>query len=254
MIKLLIFFLLIFNLNYASSRETGQTEITTEDGIEVFQKEKYYLLKKNVEIDSDELQLTGQLVKVFFENGLYDIKELIANDNVNFNSDEYKIKGTGDEVFFDIKNQTIFINGLNSELFLENTEMYSDGKIEVNNISGTFKISGSNSKLKSENIFISGSLIDGAFDIIDGKRDIANLVVEDKQKLNIKTDDISMISKKAIYDKQKSIIELFEEVKISRGNETITGDYGILDTNKNSYKVSSNNSKKVKAIILESDE
>ena len=32
------------------ARDVGQTEITTEDGIEVFQDEKYYLLKKNVEI------------------------------------------------------------------------------------------------------------------------------------------------------------------------------------------------------------
>ena len=34
-----------------------------------------------------------------------------------------------------------------------------------------------------------------------------------------------------------------------RGSEIITGDYGVLDTNKNSYKVSSNNSNKVKVII-----
>ena len=32
------------------SREIGETEITTEDGIEVFQDEKFYLLKKNVKI------------------------------------------------------------------------------------------------------------------------------------------------------------------------------------------------------------
>ena len=63
-----------------------------------------------------------------------------------------------------------------------------------------------------------------------------------------------MFSKKAIYNKNKSIIELFEEVEIIRNNETITGDYGILDTNKKSYKVSSKNSKKVKAIILNSNE
>ena len=38
-------------------RESGQTEITTDDGIEVFNKEKYYLLKKNVKINSDEYKL-----------------------------------------------------------------------------------------------------------------------------------------------------------------------------------------------------
>ena len=47
MIKLIIFFLIVFvNCKYALSRDIGETEITTEDGIEVFQEEKYYLLKK----------------------------------------------------------------------------------------------------------------------------------------------------------------------------------------------------------------
>ena len=36
------------------------------NGIEVFQEEKYYLLKKNVEIVSDEFELNGNLVKIFF--------------------------------------------------------------------------------------------------------------------------------------------------------------------------------------------
>ena len=62
-----------------------------------------------------------------------------------------------------------------------------------------------------------------------------------------------MFSKKATYNKNKSIIELFDNVKINRGNEIITGDYGILDTKNNSYKVSSNTNK-VKAIITNTNE
>ena len=47
MIKSLIVLLIIFlNYKYAIGRNIGETEITTEDGIEVFQEEKYYLLKK----------------------------------------------------------------------------------------------------------------------------------------------------------------------------------------------------------------
>ena len=42
MIKFIIFFLIIFlNYKYALSRNVGETEITTEDGIEVIQEEKY---------------------------------------------------------------------------------------------------------------------------------------------------------------------------------------------------------------------
>ena len=255
MIKSLILFLIIFfSYSHAFSRNTGETEITTEDGIEVFQEEKYYLLKKNVEILSDELELKGQIVKIYFEKDLYDIKELIASDGVNFISKEYNLKGKGSEVKFNIKNQKIIIKGLKSELYLENTEMLSDGKISVDNLQGSFLIDGPNSKLVSDNIYITGSKINGSFDIINGERDINNLIVEDEKILNIKTDDIVMFSKKAIYDKKKSTIELFDNVEINRGNEIITGDYGILNTDKNSYKVSSSNSNKVKAIILNSNE
>ena len=132
--------------------------------------------------------------------------------------------------------------------------MLSDGKIIVNNLNSTFLIDGPNSKLVSDNIYITGSKIDGTFETINNKRDIANLNVEDKNKLNIKTDDIEMFSKKAVYDKKKSTIELFDNVLIKRGNEIISGDYGIINTAKSSYKVSSNNSKKVKAIIVGTDE
>ena len=185
---------------------------------------------------------------------MYDIRELIANDDVRFLSEKFNIKGNGNLVQFNIKNQKIIVKGVNSELFLENTKMFSDGKISVDNLNGLFLIEGINSSLISENIYITGSKINGSFEIINGKRDIADLIVEDNKKLNIKTDDIEMFSKKAVYDKTKSIIELYENVEINRGNEIITGDYGILDTKKNSYKVNSNNSSKVKAIILGSDE
>ncbi len=255
MIRLLIYsFIILIHNNYAFSRNAGETEITTEEGIEVFQEEKYYLLKKNVEILSDELVLYGQIVKIYFEEDLYDIKELIANNNVSFLSEEYKIQGKGDYVKFNIKNQKIYISGVSSQLNLENTEMLSDGKINVDNLNGLFFIEGDNSKLINEDIFIEGSKINGDFEIINDKRDIANLIVEDNKKLNIKTDDIVMYSKKAIYNKKTSIIELFKEVKIIRGNEIITGDYGTFDTNKKSYKVSSKNSNKVKVIIVDSDE
>ncbi len=254
MIKYIIFYILIVtNYNFALGRNAGETEITTEDGIEVFQEEKYYLLKKNVEILSDEFQLNGQIVKIFFEKDLYDVKELIATDDVKFISVNYNIKGNGDRLEFNIKKEKITVIGENSELFLGTTEMFSDGIISVNNTDGSFLVNGPNSKLISENIFITGSKINGTFEVINGKRDISNLEVEDELKLNINTDDIEMFSKKAFYDKEKSIIELFEDVKINRGNEVISGDYGILDTNKNSYKVSSKNSNKVKAIISNSE-
>lgn len=253
MIKYFIFFFIIsINFNYAQSRNIGETEITTEDGIEVFQEEKYYLLKKNVEIISDDFELSGQLVKIYFDKDLYDIQHLVATKDVKFNSDIYSIKGSGKNLEFNISNEKITVKGIDSKLFLETTEMFSDGIITVNNSESSFSIIGHESKLISENILITGSKIKGSFEIIDGDRDINNLEVEDEESSHIITNETEMFSKKAFYDRKKSTIELFEDVKIKRGNEIIIGDYGILDTNKNSYKVSSKNSNKVKVIITNS--
>ena len=250
MIKFIIFLLIVL-LNYTSAfgRNVGETEITTEDGIEVFQEEKYYLLKKNVEIVSDDFELNGNLVKIYFEKDLYDIQKLVASTNVNFKSSSHNIKGKGKSLKFNIKNETINVTGEGSELFLESTDMFSDGSITVDNLEGSFSIKGSNSKLISDDIFITGFVINGVLSNVNGTREISNLEVQDENILSIITEDTEMFSKKAFYDREKSIIELFGSVTIKRGNEIITGDYGILDTNKNSYKVSSKNSKKVKAII-----
>jgi lipopolysaccharide export system protein LptA len=250
MIKFIIFFLIVFlNYKYVLGRNIGETEITTEDGIEVFQEEKYYLLKKNVEIISDEFELNGNLVKIFFEKDLYDIEKLIASTDVNFKSNAYNIKGKGETLKFNIKNEEITVSGEKSELFLETTEMFSDGSIAVDNLAGSFSIEGSNSKLITDEIFITGFIINGTLVNKNGAREISTLEVKDENLLSIITEGTELFSKKAFYDKEKSIIELFDKVTIKRGNEIITGDYGVLDTNKNSYKVSSKNSNKVKAII-----
>ena len=250
MIKFIIFFLIVIvNYKYALGRNIGETEITTQDGIEVFQEEKYYLLKKNVEIVSDEFELNADLVKIYFEKDLYDIKVLIASTDVNFISSVYNIKGKGETLTFNIQNEQINVAGEKSELFLETSEMFSDGSITVNNLTGSFAIEGPNSKLISDDIFITGFVINGKLVNKKGNREITDLEVEDENILSIVTEDTEMFSKKAFYDKEKSIIELFDNVKIKRGSEIITGDYGVLNTDKNAYKVSSKNSNKVKAII-----
>ena len=54
--------IILFSFNIIA-REIGQTEITTEDGVEVFQDEKYYLLNKNVKILSDNFNLNAKKCK-----------------------------------------------------------------------------------------------------------------------------------------------------------------------------------------------
>ena len=248
---IIILFFLFYPILQA--RELGQTEITTEEGIEVYQKEKYYLLKKNVEIESDNFKLTAQLVKAYFDKDLYDIVEIYSQENVILESNS-GLKVLGNEVDFNVKNETINVRGKNS--FLQNSQitMTSDEFIVLNNISGEFKLYGLNSKLITDEIKISGEDIKGKYINIEGDNLIERLNVQDSNQVNIETENSNMFAKKAEYNKQENIIELFENVKIIRDNELITGDYAKINTLDESYFVKINESKRVKVLLNKSDE
>ena len=250
--KIIIIFYFLFS-SILQARELGQTEITTEEGIEVYQKEKYYLLKKNVEIESDNFKLTAQLVKAYFDKDLYDIVEIFSQENVILESNK-GLKVLGNEVDFNVKNETINVRGKNS--FLQNTEitMTSDEFIALNNISGEFKLYGLNSKLITDEIKVSGEDIEGMYINIEGENLIERLNVQDGTQVNIKTENSNMFAKRAEYNKQENIIELFENVKIIRDNELITGDYAKINTLDESYFIKTNESKRVKILLNKTDE
>ena len=112
-IFLITILLSISTLQQLLAREEGQIEITTEEGIEVFQSEKYYLLKNNVIITSDDFQLKANLVKAFYEKDLYDITKIESEGNTLFTSKK-GMSANGEILNFSPQNETISIKGKNS--------------------------------------------------------------------------------------------------------------------------------------------
>ena len=99
MIKIFISYLIfIFASWNLLARNVGETEITTDEGIEVFQNEKFYLLKKNVKIISDTFSLSGDKVKVIFNKDLYDITTIYADGKVILNADVNGINAIGNSM------------------------------------------------------------------------------------------------------------------------------------------------------------
>ena len=248
-----IFLIILFFCLELFSREIGQTEITTDEGIEVFQNEKYYLLKKNVIIDSDNFQLMGQNVKAFFKKDLYDITNIESYGNVSLKSNK-GLHAQGEQINFSIIDESITVEGNQSSLVYNNINMYSNEIIKVNNINGHFSLSGEDSKLVTDEIEIYGNIINGIFKNINGINEIESLYVEDEEEANIITNSMNLFALKAKYNKQINTIELFENVKVIRNSETITGDYANINTLSETYKIKSNNNQKVKALITDTDE
>tara|TARA_B100000989_G_scaffold298061_1_gene285918 strand:- start:2497 stop:3267 length:771 start_codon:yes stop_codon:yes gene_type:complete len=251
--NLIIKILVIFIISTVTvAREKGETEITTEDGIEVYQNEKYYLLKKNVKIESDNFILKAEDdVKINFKDSLYNITKLEAKGNVKFNSSTLNIQGFGKILNYEVEIEKLKVKGVGSKFITEDLTMYSDGFIEVNNINGNFSLKGTNSKLKNENILIIAQSIDGIFSSNnnDNLNEITLLNIEDEKISYVKNSNTEMYAKKINFDNISSLIELIDDVTIIRDGEKISGDYGTLDTLNNSYKIKSNDQTKVKVII-----
>ena len=205
-IKTFIFFLIT---TVIVAREKGETEITTEDGIEVYQNEKYYLLKKNVKIVSDNFMLNAEDdVRINFSENLYDITKLQAKGNVEFISPTLKIEGSGENLDFEVKIEKIKIKGIDSKLITEDVNMYSDGFIEINNLNGKFSLQGINSKLKNESILIKAKSIDGIFSSSDNenKKEITLLYILDEEISYVKNGNTEMYAKKINFNNTSSII------------------------------------------------
>ena len=249
------FIIIILLLNHnLLALEVGETEITTDEGIEIFQEQKFYLLKKNVKIISSNFKLSADKVKAYFDKDLYDIIKIQSNGNVELTSNK-GIKAKGIDIYFSIKDEIIIIKGKNSSLKNLDINMYSDKMIKINNLNGSFKLRGVNSLLINNDLKITGGLIDGKFINIEGANEVTKLYVEDENLANIKTKNINMYGKKADYNKEKDLIELFDDVKIIRENETVTGDYAEINILKESYKVKSDKSlNKVKILLKEKNE
>ena len=143
---------------------------------------------------------------------------------------------------------------MNSILDTKDVIMKSNNEIVVNNTNGEFSLKGSNSSLKTETIYLKGEKIDGIFDTSTNIKDIIRLDVFDENISYLKTNDTEMFANKINYNKDTSIMELKDNVKISRDGEIVTGDYGTMNTQTQSYKVKSNNANKVKVIILNKNE
>ncbi len=249
-----IFIIIFFYSIELYSRESGQTEITAEEGVEVFQKEKYYLLKKNVKIESDNFILLGDLIKIFFEKDLYDIKIIDAKGNAKLNSDLHNIIAVGEELYFLVDEEKININGVNSQLVTENIKMTSDQSIKVNNFNGDFALFGEKSSLETDNIIVKGEKINGTFLPNSNVNEILILNVKDESIAYVKSESTDMFANEINYNKDTSTIDLIGNVKIIEDGEIVTGDYGTINTKNNSYKIKSKDSKRVKVLITENDE
>ena len=146
------------------------------------------------------------------------------------------------------------ISGLNSQLITDNIKLISDQKINVNNLNGDFNLFGEKSSLETDDIIVKGKKINGTFLPDSNISEILILNVKDENIAYVKSENTDMFANEINYNKDTSTIDLIGKVKIIEDGEIVTGDYGTINTNNNSYKIKSKKSKRVKVLISENDE
>ena len=207
---LLIFFIFLIKALNAEQIDNDTTVITTDGGINVYQDEKYYDLNKNVKIKSKNFSLKADNVIAHYNKDFYDLTKIIATGGAEIiTSEGSEIKGN--KVIYDIN-------------------------------SGNFSIFGNGIFIIDE-LRIEGEDIQGIITEIDKVKYIEKIEAKDSKKVFIKNKDMKSYSKSAIYLKETGVLELFDEVKIIKGQEVTTGDYANINLETNSYSIKSINNK-----------
>tara|TARA_B100001123_G_C15242179_1_gene999522 strand:+ start:114 stop:782 length:669 start_codon:yes stop_codon:yes gene_type:complete len=209
-INIIFILLLISNFLYAEEIRNKTTIITTDGGIKVYQNEKYYDLLDNVKIDSKDFDLTANNVLAYYDADLYDLTKIIAKKDAEIITSEGAII-KGDEVTYEIK-------------------------------SGKFSIYG-NGIFVSENLRVEAEKIEGEIIEINKEKYVKKVDAKDSKKVFIENKEMKSYSKSAIYTKNNETLELFDEVKIIKGQEITTGDYANINMETNDYTIKSINNK-----------
>lgn len=204
-----IIYLAIFIVFYFTKILTfakDPTVITADDGIEVFQIEKYYNVSKNVDLKSEDFDLKADNLKAYYDKDFYDLIKIIATGEVVIETNEGSII-KGDKVIYEIPDQKFDIMG-----------------------SGNFV---------NESLTIMGEKIIGSFFKVNDETVVKNVEAEDPKTVFIQNKEMKSYSKSAIYSKENEVLELFDNVKIIKGQEITTGDYANINILTNNYTIKS---------------
>ena len=195
-------FLIILNIIFINLKLSAEenlnydTEITTDSGITLYQNEKYYELIDNVKIKSQNFNLKAENVIAYYKDDLYDLVKIIAKKNAEIDTLDGAII-TGDEIIYEIESVNFFISG--------------------------------NGFFSNEKLTVKSDEIKGEIKEFNKEKYINIVEAKDNKKVYIENQNMKSYSKSAIYSKDNNLLELFDEVKIIKGQEITTGDYASIN-------------------------
>lgn len=203
-------------------------EITAEEGIEWRRKEKVYIASGKARAARGEIELFGDILSAFYrdgEDGSSEIYRVEAHGNVRILSPNERVYG--DDGYYDVERGVVTLTGTALRLEAGGDRITANESLEYWEAKQLAVARGGAVASRGDKS-LSADLLVGHFRRDDEGRLVLNQVdAEGQVEISTPTDFVT--SKSGVYHVDKELAELIGDVKITRGEAQLNGEYAEVN-------------------------
>lgn len=213
-------------LSFGSGEEP--VEITAEEGIEWRRKEKVYIASGKARAARGEIELFGDILSAFYRDGAdgsTEVYRVEAHGNVRILSPNERVYG--DDGYYDVERGVVTLTGKALRLETGGDSITANESLEYWEAKQLAVARGGAVASRGDKS-LSADLLVGHFRKDDEGRLVLNQVdAEGQVEISTPTDFVT--SKSGVYHVDKELAELIGDVKITRGEAQLNGEYAEVN-------------------------
>ncbi len=203
-------------------------EITADEGIEWRRKEKVYIASGEARAARGEIELFGDILSAFYRDGAdgsTEIYRVEAHGNVRILSPNERVYG--DDGYYDVERGVVTLTGKDLRLETGGDRITANESLEYWEAK-QLAIARGGAVASRGDKSLSADLLVGHFRKDDEGRLVLNQVdAEGRVEISTPTDFVT--SKSGVYHVDKELAELIGDVKITRGEAQLNGEYAEVN-------------------------
>lgn len=213
-------------LSFGSGEEP--VEITAEEGIEWRRKEKVYIASGKARAARGEIELFGDILSAFYRDGAdgsTEIYRVEAHGNVRILSPNERVYG--DDGYYDVERGVVTLTGKALRLETGGDSITANESLEYWEAKQLAVARGGAVASRGDKS-LSADLLVGHFRKDDeGRLVLSQVDAEGQVEISTPTDFVT--SKSGVYHVDKELAELIGNVKITRGEAQLNGEYAEVN-------------------------
>ncbi len=213
-------------LSFGSGEEP--VEITAEEGIEWRRKEKVYIASGKARAARGEIELFGDILSAFYRDGAdgsTEVYRVEAHGNVRILSPNERVYG--DDGYYDVERGVVTLTGKALRLETGGDSITANESLEYWEAKQLAVARGGAVASRGDKS-LSADLLVGHFRQDDeGRLVLSQVDAEGQVEISTPTDFVT--SKSGVYHVDKELAELIGDVKITRGEAQLNGEYAEVN-------------------------